>query len=90
MFNLSTLVQNLAALYQSVLDGLRDSDLPVRVEAALALQPMIRHESGMLLRPPLWKFTNIKFYPNLLIFFDLVDLTVRNAMIPSLPFIMQG
>ncbi|RUP50513.1 armadillo-type protein, partial [Jimgerdemannia flammicorona] len=40
--------QNLAALYQSVLDGLRDSELPVRVEAALALQPMIRHESELL------------------------------------------
>ncbi|RUS23108.1 armadillo-type protein [Endogone sp. FLAS-F59071] len=67
--------QNLAALYQNVLDGLRDSDLPVRVEAALALQPMIRHESVL---------NRIS-----LIFFDLVDLTVRNAMIPSLPFIMQ-
>ncbi|RUS35493.1 armadillo-type protein [Jimgerdemannia flammicorona] len=33
---------------QSVLDGLRDSELPVRVEAALALQPMIRHESELL------------------------------------------
>ncbi|KAI7872425.1 armadillo-type protein [Spinellus fusiger] len=37
--------QNLALLYQSVLDCLKDSELPVRVQAALALQPMIRHES---------------------------------------------
>ncbi|KAI9304897.1 armadillo-type protein [Cunninghamella echinulata] len=51
--------QNLAILYQNVLDCLRDTDLPVKVQAALALQPMIRHES------------------------------VREAMAPSLPFIMQ-
>ncbi|KAI8100099.1 armadillo-type protein [Halteromyces radiatus] len=51
--------QNLATLYQNVLDCLRDTDLPVKIQAALALQPMIRHES------------------------------VRNAMAPSLPFIMQ-
>ncbi|KAI9492090.1 armadillo-type protein [Zychaea mexicana] len=51
--------QNLATLYQNVLDALRDSELPVKVQAALALQPMIRHES------------------------------VRNAMAPSLPFIMH-
>lgn len=51
--------QNLAALYQYVTDCIRDSELAVRVQACLALQPMIRHES------------------------------VRNAMAPSLPFIMQ-
>lgn len=51
--------QNLATLYQNVLDALRDPELPVKVQAALALQPMIRHES------------------------------VRNAMAPNLPFIMQ-
>ncbi|KAF7728772.1 hypothetical protein EC973_005610 [Apophysomyces ossiformis] len=51
--------QNLATLYQNVLDCLRDPELPVKVQAALALQPMIRHES------------------------------IRNAMVPSLPFIMQ-
>lgn len=51
--------QNLATLYQNVLDSLRDPELPVKVQAALALQPMIRHES------------------------------VRNAMAPNLPFIMQ-
>ncbi|KAI8376325.1 armadillo-type protein [Radiomyces spectabilis] len=51
--------QNLAILYQNVLDSLRDTELPVKVQAALALQPMIRHES------------------------------VRNAMVPNLPFIMQ-
>ncbi|KAI8335415.1 armadillo-type protein [Chlamydoabsidia padenii] len=51
--------QNLATLYQNVLDCLRDTDLPVKIQAALALQPMIRHES------------------------------VREAMVPSLPFIMQ-
>ncbi|KAK4514985.1 uncharacterized protein ATC70_002594 [Mucor velutinosus] len=37
--------QNLAILYQNVLDCLRDPELPVRVQAALALQPMTRHES---------------------------------------------
>jgi hypothetical protein len=51
--------QNLATLYQSVTDCIRDNDLPVRVQACLALQPMIRHES------------------------------VRNAMAPNLPLIMQ-
>lgn len=51
--------QNLANLYQNVTDCIRDSELAVRVQACLALQPMIRHES------------------------------VRNAMAPSLPFIMQ-
>ncbi|SAM02255.1 hypothetical protein [Absidia glauca] len=51
--------QNLASIYQNVLDCLRDTDLPVKIQASLALQPMIRHES------------------------------VRDAMVPSLPFIMQ-
>ncbi|CEP15700.1 hypothetical protein [Parasitella parasitica] len=51
--------QNLATLYQCVTDCIRDSELAVKVQAALALQPMIRHES------------------------------VRNAMAPNLPFIMQ-
>ncbi|KAL0098010.1 armadillo-type protein [Phycomyces blakesleeanus] len=51
--------QNLSTLYQSVLDCLHDTELPVKVQAALALQPMIRHES------------------------------VREAMVPHLPFIMQ-
>ncbi|KAI7906287.1 armadillo-type protein [Cokeromyces recurvatus] len=51
--------QNLATLYQSVIDCIRDTELAVKVQACLALQPMIRHES------------------------------VRNAMAPNLPFIMQ-
>ncbi|KAI8394007.1 armadillo-type protein [Radiomyces spectabilis] len=51
--------QNLATLYESVLGCLRDPELPVKIQAALALQPMIRHES------------------------------VREAMVPHLPFIMQ-
>ncbi|KAI8097286.1 armadillo-type protein [Halteromyces radiatus] len=51
--------ENVLILYENVLECLRDSELPVKVQAALALQPMIRHE------------------------------TVRNAMEPSLPFIMQ-
>ncbi|KAI8969324.1 armadillo-type protein [Mycotypha africana] len=51
--------QNLATLYQCVLNCIRDDELAVKVQASLALQPMIRHES------------------------------VRNAMAPSLPFIMQ-
>ncbi|KAI9022225.1 armadillo-type protein [Phycomyces nitens] len=51
--------QNLATLYQNVLDCLRDDELPVKVQAALALQPMIRHDS------------------------------VREAMVQSIPFVMQ-
>ncbi|KAI9281483.1 armadillo-type protein [Sporodiniella umbellata] len=51
--------QNLAILYTNVTDCIRDTELAVRVQACLALQPMIRHES------------------------------VRNAMAPNLPFIMQ-
>ncbi|KAI7867363.1 armadillo-type protein [Spinellus fusiger] len=51
--------QNLDTLYQNVLECLRDEELPVKVQAALALQPMIRHES------------------------------VREAIVPQLPFIMQ-
>ncbi|KAI9277967.1 armadillo-type protein [Umbelopsis sp. AD052] len=51
--------QNLATVYQSVVDCIRDTELPVKVQAALSLQPMIRHES------------------------------VRNAIVPNLPFIMQ-
>ncbi|EAS33409.3 nonsense-mediated mRNA decay protein [Coccidioides immitis RS] len=34
---------NLMTIYRSILDALADSALPVRVEAALALQPLIRH-----------------------------------------------
>ncbi|KAI8074983.1 armadillo-type protein [Gongronella butleri] len=51
--------ENVSTLYQSVLGCLRDTELPVKVHAALALQPMIRHE------------------------------TVRAAIEPNLPFIMQ-
>ncbi|ORX79697.1 ARM repeat-containing protein [Basidiobolus meristosporus CBS 931.73] len=35
---------NVAIAFQSLLDCLRDSELPVKVYAALAIQPMIRHE----------------------------------------------
>ena len=31
-------------IYQNILQSLQDPELPVRVEAALALQPLIRHE----------------------------------------------
>ncbi|KAF3484232.1 karyopherin [Arthroderma uncinatum] len=34
---------NLMTIYRNILDSLADPDLPVRVEAALALQPLIRH-----------------------------------------------
>lgn len=34
---------NLMIIYRSILDSLADPELPVRVEAALALQPLIRH-----------------------------------------------
>ncbi|GAB5589961.1 Nonsense-mediated mRNA decay protein 5 [Umbelopsis nana] len=51
--------ENLAILYNKLLGCLKDNELPVKVHAALALQPLIRHEC------------------------------VREAMIPSLPFIMQ-
>ncbi|GAA5795592.1 hypothetical protein HPULCUR_000953 [Helicostylum pulchrum] len=37
--------ENTLTVYRSVLNCLRDKELPVRVQAALALQPMIRHES---------------------------------------------
>jgi len=36
--------QNLVVIYRNILDSMADSELPVRVEAALALQPLIRHE----------------------------------------------
>lgn len=35
---------NLGIVYQHILESMADPDLPVRVEAALALQPLIRHE----------------------------------------------
>lgn len=34
---------NLMTIYRNILDALADPELPVRVEAALALQPLIRH-----------------------------------------------
>ncbi|CAO3651162.1 unnamed protein product [Cunninghamella echinulata] len=37
--------ENVTILYENVLQCLRDNELPVKVQAALALQPMIRHES---------------------------------------------
>ncbi|KAI8326881.1 armadillo-type protein [Choanephora cucurbitarum] len=51
--------QNLGVLYQNVLDSFNDPEIPVRVQAALALLPMVRHQS------------------------------VREAMAPNLPFVMQ-
>lgn len=51
--------ENMSTLYNKLLGCLKDNELPVKVHAALALQPLIRHES------------------------------VRDAMIPNLPFIMQ-
>ncbi|EDN04505.1 conserved hypothetical protein [Histoplasma mississippiense (nom. inval.)] len=35
---------NLMGVYRNILDALADPELPVRVEAALALQPLIRHD----------------------------------------------
>ena len=35
---------NLLIIYRSILDCMTDPELPVRVEAALALQPLIRHD----------------------------------------------
>jgi len=35
---------NVVLIYQNILQCLNDPELPVRVEAALALQPLIRHE----------------------------------------------
>lgn len=35
---------NLLIIYRNILESMADPELPVRVEAALALQPMIRHE----------------------------------------------
>ncbi|RPB23500.1 ARM repeat-containing protein [Terfezia boudieri ATCC MYA-4762] len=35
---------NIVVIYQNILQSLQDPALPVRVEAALALQPLIRHE----------------------------------------------
>ncbi|KAI1379715.1 ARM repeat-containing protein [Hypoxylon crocopeplum] len=36
---------NLLIIYRHILDCMADSDLPVRVTAALALQPLIRHDA---------------------------------------------
>ena len=35
---------NLMTIYRNILESMADPELPVRVEAALALQPLIRHE----------------------------------------------
>lgn len=35
---------NLIIIYRNILESMADPDLPVRVEAALALQPLIRHD----------------------------------------------
>ncbi|KAF2761125.1 ARM repeat-containing protein [Pseudovirgaria hyperparasitica] len=35
---------NLVTIYKNILECMADPDLPVRVEAALALQPLIRHD----------------------------------------------
>ncbi|KAK5169369.1 Nonsense-mediated mRNA decay protein 5 [Saxophila tyrrhenica] len=35
---------NLTIVYRNILESMADPDLPVRVEAALALQPLIRHD----------------------------------------------
>ena len=35
---------NLLIIYRNILESMADSELPVRVEAALALQPLIRHD----------------------------------------------
>jgi hypothetical protein len=35
---------NLMIIYRNILESMTDSELPVRVEAALALQPLIRHD----------------------------------------------
>lgn len=36
---------NLTIIYRNILESMADPDLPVRVEAALALQPLIRHDT---------------------------------------------
>jgi hypothetical protein len=42
--HLLTIQQNVVLVYQNILQCLDDSQLPVRVGAALALQPLIRHD----------------------------------------------
>lgn len=37
-------VSNLQTIYRNILESMADPELPVRVEAALALQPLIRHD----------------------------------------------
>ncbi|KAI9844267.1 MAG: hypothetical protein M1837_005677 [Sclerophora amabilis] len=37
--------QNLIIIYRNILESMADPELPVRVEAALALQPLIRHDA---------------------------------------------
>lgn len=37
-------VNNLNTIYRNILESMADPELPVRVEAALALQPLIRHD----------------------------------------------
>ncbi|KAL9078752.1 MAG: hypothetical protein Q9157_002340 [Trypethelium eluteriae] len=36
--------ENLMTIYRNILESMADPELPVRVEAALALQPLIKHE----------------------------------------------
>jgi len=37
------MIQNIVVIYQNIIQCLNDPDQPVRVEAALALSPLIRH-----------------------------------------------
>lgn len=76
---------NLAIAFRGVTTCMRDTELPVRVQACLSLQFMIQHESGTFL------FYSKYFHTVLCInIVNILLFIVRNALIPSLPMIMQG
>ncbi|KAG1469127.1 hypothetical protein G6F56_003440 [Rhizopus delemar] len=68
--------QNLSHIYLQVLDCLRDEELPVQVQAALALQHMIRNESGAYY----YTIHLIYIYPSSL---------VKEATVPHFSFVIQ-
>ncbi len=79
---------NLVTAFQGVTACMQDTDLPVKVQACLSLQCMIRHETGIsfLFKSEL-KCFYLLHYINILLIFLII---VRARVIPNLPTIMQG
>ena len=72
------MVQNLELMFRAVMDAITDPELPVRIQAAIALPEIVRYEDGES-SSPRWRCRPL-----------IVLSKVRAGMVPNIGRIMQG